>query len=519
MTQFSNRLGHCTSNVQESADNVHSTTPRSPRLPAIVNTNLDAGLSQRQLSRSQATLAQAVTRLSSGLRVNAASDDAAGLAISDRMNAQIRSLKVAMRNTQDAISRTQTADTGLASIAASLQRLRELAVQAANASNSGGDRAALQAEAAQRIAEIDRIATQTRFNGAALLDGSFGSRGFQVGAGDAADQHIVFGGLSSARASVLGATAPTPPAITTTLASASSLSAASTIDGAGELVINGVDIYQGSTIDADASSIAAAINAAGIGGVGATAAPNSLAGTWSASSAGAEMFSINGVFCGVGLTGNQTNDTNNTVNFFNFILRPYYIPQLSAVANGNGITITMSDGRNILLGSSTGIAGIGLGGVPTGPSEYAPTTSYGSYSVSYTGSAGLSISGSRVAALGLTAMSAPAAPAPDGTSAVGQIDLSRVDGAVAALASVDAALEAVDRQRAALGAVQNRFQAAIANTQANSDNDAAARSRIVDCDYASEMTSLVRSQILQQAGIALLAQANASPNWVLALLK
>ena len=148
----------------------------------VINTNVLSINAQRNLSTSQSSLATALQRLSSGLRINSAKDDAAGLAISDRFTTQIRGLNQAVRNASDGISLAQTAESALGELTNNLQRIREIAVQAANASNSSSDRAALDQEVQQRLAEVERIATQTAFNGQKVLNGTFGNATFQVGA-------------------------------------------------------------------------------------------------------------------------------------------------------------------------------------------------------------------------------------------------------------------------------------------------------------------------------------------------
>ena len=172
-------------------------------MPQIINTNIASLNSQRNLNSSQSALGVALQRLSSGLRINSAKDDAAGMAIAERFTAQIRGLNQASRNANDGISLAQTAEGSLAEVANNLQRIRELAVQSANATNSTTDRAALQAEVTELVAEISRVSTQTSFNGVTLLDGSFTSQQFQVGAN--ANQTITIASISSARTTDLGA--------------------------------------------------------------------------------------------------------------------------------------------------------------------------------------------------------------------------------------------------------------------------------------------------------------------------
>ena len=167
-----------------------------------INTNVSSLTAQYNVDKTANALTSAITRLSSGLRINSAADDAAGLAISDRFTAQINGLNQAAQNANDGISLSQTADGALSSVSDNLQRIRELAVQSANATNSSSDRASLQLEVTQLQAEIDRVATQTQFNGTNLLDGSFTAKAFQVGAN--AGQTITVSSIASARSSALG---------------------------------------------------------------------------------------------------------------------------------------------------------------------------------------------------------------------------------------------------------------------------------------------------------------------------
>ena len=236
-------------------------------MASTINTNLNSMTAQRNSSKSQNDLTTAINRLSSGLRINSAKDDAAGLAISERFTSQIRGLTQAARNANDGISLAQTAEGALGSIGSNLQRMRELAVQSANATNSSSDRAALQQEVGQLASEVDRVATQTQFNGTNLLDGSFSAQQFQVGAN--AGQTIAVAGIASARTTDLGVYYGANKA-------GAALTASTGVTGAGQFTINGTDIYNGTSIGGDAKSLAAAVNAKGIAGVTATANANSV---------------------------------------------------------------------------------------------------------------------------------------------------------------------------------------------------------------------------------------------------
>ncbi len=475
---------------------------------ATINTNLSSMTAQRNSSKSQNDLSTAINRLSSGLRINSAKDDAAGLAIAERFTSQIRGLNQAARNANDGISLAQTAEGALGSIGTNLQRIRELAVQSANATNSASDRAALQQEVSQLVAEIDRVGSQTQFNGLNLLDGSFNSsQAFQVGAN--ANQTITISGISSARASALGQSYGVSATGTT-------LTAATGITAAGQFLINGTDIYSGASIPGSAKDIAAAINSKGISGVQATAQATSAAGTTTATggaTAGTATLTINGIAIGLNVTAVLATDRANTIQAIN---NNSAATGVTATDNGAGITLAAADGRNITssvsLGTATNIAkqDLGLGTVAA--------TTYSSYNIAYTGTSPLAITGS-VNAAGTTGFANASTAASATGTALSVIDISTVNGANAALASVDAALTSVNSERAKLGAIQNRFSSTIDNIQTTSENLSASRSRIQDADFASETAALSRAQVLQQAGTAMIAQANQLPQQVLQLLR
>jgi flagellin len=466
-----------------------------------INTNLASLTAQNNQSMSANALQTAITRLSSGLRINSAADDAAGLAISDRMTAQINGLNQAAQNANDGISLAQTADGALSSVSDNLQRIRELAVQSANATNSASDRASIQLEVSQLQAEIDRVATQTQFNGTNLLDGSFTAKAFQVGAN--AGQTITVASIASARSSALGQSYGVSAAGTT-------LTAATGITAAGQFTINGKDIYQGVAVNGSAKDIAAAINNANITGVTATAnATTSGAGTFTAGGAGATTLTINGIGIALTLTGGAT-DLANTLAAIN---SNSAATGVTATTNGNGLTLANVTGANITVAvAGTGaLANVGLGTNVT-------ATTYSSYNLAYTGTSPLVIAGS-VNSAGTTGLANATTAATATGTAVSAIDVSTVIGANAALASIDAALATVDSTRASLGAIQNRFTSTVSNLQNSSQNASAARSRIEDANFAAETANLSRAQVLQQAGTAMVAQANQMPMQVLKLLQ
>lgn len=466
-------------------------------MPQVINTNVMSLNAQRNLNTSGSGLATALQRLSSGMRINSAKDDAAGLAISNRMTAQIRGLNQAGRNANDGISLAQTAEGAMGTITNNLQRIRELAIQSANATNSSSDRAALQTEAAQLISEIDRVASTTSFNNVNLLDGTFTSQQFQVGAN--ANQTITLSSIASARTSDLGASY-----------SASVTSGAVTANAiaAGDVVINGVAL--GAQASNDAKDIAASINS--LSGANVTATANSLtvAGGTTGTTAGTGTLTVNGTTTGT-ITLGATASTNraNVVAGVNAISAATGV---TAVDNGTGVDLVAADGRNVTH-SFTQASGTftatttGVGAAATTRSTITLTTS---------SSAGITIGGTTPTDAGFTA--ATTASALSGT-AVANLDISSVSGANTAIASVDAALDSINSSRATLGAVQSRFEAVVSNLAVTSENLSAARSRIQDADFAAETAAMTKGQILQQAGVSILSQANSQPQLVLSLLQ
>ena len=335
-----------------------------------INTNVVSLNSQRNLSLSGGSLATSMQRLSSGLRVNSAKDDAAGLAIAERMNAQTKGLAVAARNANDGISLAQTAEGALGKVGDMLQRMRELAVQSANATNSDSDRKAMQAEVSQLISEVDRVAKTSEFNGTKLLNGSFAGAVFQIGAG--AGDNITVGGITNATAASLGSTA---------------------------------DYGKDDTTNVDMT----------------LAAAKQL----------------------VEDTNKLTADNGKTA---------YMVEAVSGNADEYDVIILDANG--------------------TGTS-----------------------------------------------SSVSAIDIKTQAGAWEALQVIDEAMDAVSSARGDLGALQTRFEKTVENIDIQNENISAARGRIVDADFAAETANLSRSQILQQAGTAMVAQANQLPQNVLSLLR
>ena len=366
-----------------------------------INTNVVSINAQRNLSLSGSQLGTAMQRLSSGLRVNSAKDDAAGLAIAERMNAQSRGLSVAARNANDGISLAQTAEGALGKVGDMLQRMRELAVQASNATNSDSDRKALQAEVSQLISEIDRVAKTSEFNGTKLLNGSFAGAVFQVGS--AAGDNITVGGLVDATAAKLGA---------------------GVIYSTAEVEIETEDV-------AEAGEYVKSINAA-------------------SADTGVTAF-VSGFTAAITGSANPADDAP----------AKYTITLMANVAEDD------ANGLGVLDGAGTAI------------------TSFANV---------------------------------DGDS-LATLDVSTQVGAWKALELIDVAIDDINSSRGELGALQTRFEKSIENIDIMNENISAARGRIVDADFAAETASLSRTQILQQAGTAMVAQANQLPQQVLSLLQ
>jgi flagellin len=467
-----------------------------------INTNVLSLNAQRNLSSSASQLATSLQRLSSGLRINSAKDDAAGLAISDRFTTQIRGLTQAARNANDGISLSQTAEGALASVSNNLQRMRELAVQSANSTNSASDRAALQQEVSQLASEIDRVATQTQFNGLNLLDGSFSAQQFQVGAN--AGQTITVSSIANARASALGqfqGYSLTNQSIGT----ASNTATATTVN------VGGTGNVSLGSIATDAKAIAAAIGASGVAGLTATADATAVAAGTQAitgTANGTGILTLNGV--AINIAGTFGSASTNRTSAVAAINAQSAVTGVAATDTGSGVSLAAADGRNITTSyavntyTASTIADFGLA---------AAGTTGASIDISYSAPAG--ITGNVVFAGAFANTTAIGATG----TAISAVNITTIGGANSALSAIDAALTSVSSSRAALGATQSRFESTIGNLQATTENLSASRGRILDTDFAAETAMLTKAQILQQAGTAILAQANAAPQSVLSLLK
>jgi len=480
----------------------------------VINTNISSLNTQNNLAKSQNALSQATQRLSSGLKINSAADNAAGFAISQRYTTQIGALAQASANASDAINLAQTTGSALDQVTANLQAIRDLAAQAANGTYSDADRKTIDAEVQQRLSEITRIANQTTFNGKKVLDGSLSSQSFQIGANvgqtvsvslgtsvkadgmgkiaevSSGDISAIFGGTAGTAATkgslAAGTVADPTAAVAFTIGGVSvSVGAGSANLGALVTAINataGFSAKYTASVDGTAIKIDAVVagadnmavtGASGITFGAATAGVAAVAGT--AVDMSAEGLSVNGT--SVDLTGltsmQQVSDAINA-------------------ANVDGVSAAVSaDGKGVNFYSSTTLNIADTGGNIIGANandENAGAT--------YTAGTAATVGGSLAGG-----------------------DVKTVDSANDLMSRIDVALSSVATFAAQLGAVQNRFQSTISTLSAQTTNLQASQSTIQDADFAAETANLSKASVLQQAGISVLAQANANPQAVLKLLQ
>jgi flagellin len=621
-------------------------------MPQFINSNIASLNSQRALNSSQGDLSTTLERLSSGLRINSAKDDAAGLAITDRMTSQIRGMNQAVRNANDGISLAQTAESALASTSDNLQRIRELSIQSANSTNSASDRKALNTEVNQLIEEIQRVGVSTQFNGQNLLDGSFQSAQFQVGAN--ANQTLNVG-IAGSTTNLLGSYQASSTAVDTnafdgdsftinsieigvsagtsaagfdddsaaakaaainnksnetgvSATATSSVTGIAPITGAGldtgDLVINGISIgsiaKSGNAVT-QGGNAATAINAeSNETGVTATASAVTGALTLTASdgrnisltSSTATGDSATKIFNSVGLDisdgdNPSGNDTQDLVFAAGGAFADSGTPADGDIAEGDTITIdsivyefTTETQDQVTAGGSTNIAvtliaddtvntnSAALAAAITGQRTAGNTTvsasdttgtvtltqdklgDAGDQQIGYVesnmslGAAGIAqgtvsaagtdaVDGNGVTTFGTMTLSSAEnftlggddlafgglSGASTSLTKLESVDISTVAGANSAINVLDGALSQISTQQAELGAMQNRFSSTIDNLASSVENLSSARSQIRDADFAAETAELSRNQILQQAGIAMLSQANSAPQNVLSLLQ
>ena len=503
-------------------------------MSSTINTNINSLTAQRNLSQTSNALSTSIQRLSSGLRINSAKDDAAGLGISQRFTSQIRGLNQAVRNANDGISLAQTAEGALGSAGNILQRVRELAVQSANATNSASDRAALNAEVGQLTSELDRIAKTTQFNGTNLLDGSFGSATFQVGAnanqtitatsanfstskyGNNRIGSVVSGTAGGVGDLVTGSTANAQKS--TALAAATSAIAADTITINGSLGTSTAAVGAGASAKTVASNINAKTNLTGVSASARTEVDVTVltAGASYSLNVISDNSTVSTIAFTVGAGANNADSLAAGIQAFN---DKSSTTGVTAKLNtgGTGITLTNASGNDISIENNAAVAGtaLTLGGVAiagAGGDGYVTGAvtldSDKTFGIANTASVAGSQTGYFIAATSGSQL-----------QAASTLDVSTVDSATRTLATVDGAIATVNSQRAAYGALQSRFDTTVANLQTSSENLSASRSRIQDADFAQETANLSRAQILQQAGTAMVAQANQLPQGILALLR
>ncbi|NOY73426.1 MAG: flagellin [Gammaproteobacteria bacterium] len=505
-----------------------------------INTNVASLNAQRNLANSQSELTQSLTRLSSGLRINSAADDAAGLAISNRFTTQIRGFEQASRNANDGISLAQTAEGALTETTNGLQRIRELAIQSANSTNSAADRKALQAEVNQLVAEIDRVASTTSFNGLKLLDGSFTSQSFQVGAD--ANQTISVS-VAGSTANTLGNNSVTTNNATANFGMGVAADAAVDATGGNNVAAQNLTIVGEATatvsigVDSSAKIVAAAINAESpTTGVTATATTTATLSGLSAS--GTVSFELSGSNqTGVAISATVTDtDLTSLVTAINDKSGNTGI-SAELTNSGASVVLTSSAGEDIAIANFeqsaadasttvtmavTGVDGAAVtltDGDPGTEAAHLDSTTVGGQVVLNSSSRSFNVQSDIADAAGsLFAGAANAAQASE-LSSVSEIDISTAAGAQSAIAVADGALSRVDSIRASLGATQTRFNSTISNITSTVENLTAARSRILDTDFAAETAALTRAQIMQQAGVSILSQANGLPQLALSLLQ
>ena len=478
-----------------------------------INTNLPSLNAQRNLDHSQASLTTSLQRLSSGLRINSAKDDAAGLSISERMGSQIRGLNQAARNANDAISLAQTTEGNLSEISNVLQRIREIAVQSANDTNTTADRTSLQNEVTSLTQEIDRIAASAQFNGSNLLDGSFTSKTFQVGANAGQSISVAISGARNQDLGLTGSATITGAVTSTTAKTAGTNISGIAIAAAAD---DGVS-WVGSSQSGATSTLAMAntINlSSGTTGVSAkaTTSMTSTTITGHATAIIAGTIVLNGVDIGaIATTTTAANRNSQMIIAIN--AKSASTGVVATAIDATSYKLTAADGRNINYTSNaaatTGASTAAEVAVITGisVSSAAAVTNYGQLTLT---------AGKDITTTGTWDGITAATYKKTGSSA---IDVSSQILSSSAIAQIDTAIDTINTQRAGLGTVQTRFDTVIANLKTTSENVSAARGRIRDTDFAAETASMTRNQVLQQAGVAMLAQANALPNIVLSLLK
>nr|WP_111299421.1 flagellin [Paracoccus saliphilus] len=491
-----------------------------------INTNIGALSAQANMTRVNNQLNNAMTRLSTGLRINAAKDDAAGMAIGEKMTSQIMGLNQAVRNATDGKNLIDTTESAHVEVSNMMQRLRELAVQSANDTNTSSDRGNIVGESRQLIAEINRVSETTTFNGMKVMDGTFSGKQFQIGA-DANTAVAI--NVESTRATEIGAFTMRSN-VNVVQAGASSIAAGTT------LVISG---HAGSAEVAQTAGMSAKDLAAAVNAETSKTGVSANAGTVAKLSGLAEgqlTFSLNGSAIG---PVSISQDASGALDLRS--LRD----AINAKTTESGVTAKMGDNNSeIILTDSTGAnlnisnfdsddgAGADLtlnvdvlssdGSAAANATFTSATTVTDGQDATVTGQ--VTMSSTKVFSVHSSDITADAAFFEGSNNAstlekLAEIDLSTAEGAGKAINVIDAALSKISQSRSDLGAISNRLDSTISNLTNISTSTQAAKSQIMDADFAAESTNLARGQILSQAATAMLAQANASKQNVMSLLR
>lgn len=490
-----------------------------------INTNIQAINAQANMTRVTDDMNQSMARLSSGMRINAAKDDAAGMAIAEKMTSQIKGLGQAVRNATDGKNLVDTTEGAHVEISNMLQRLRELAVQSANDTNTSSDRNNLAAEGMQLISEINRVAKDTTFNGMKILDGSFTGKQLQIGADAGQVMNL---DVDSAAATDIGANV---------VRTKVSLAAGSTDTGIAASATINITGYSGSatvttTAGQSAKSLADEINSNSAStGVEATALTQVKLSGFSAAST--VTFSVNGTSIG-NVNIADTNDLRGLRDAINTQSGQTGVTATMGESNGE-IILSDRQGNDIALtGYDTGVndttltvTALNADGTAAGATAgthvttltdttSAITSAHVTGQVSMTSTKGFSVGASNTTA---GASFFEAAANSSDLESVAEINLTTADGASRAIKTIDVALQKINQSRSDLGAVSNRLDSTISNLSNITVSVQAARSGVMDADFAKESSDLARGKILSQAATAMLAQANASTQNVLSLLR
>ncbi|ATG73186.1 hypothetical protein AN401_04395 [Zobellella denitrificans] len=516
-----------------------------------VNTNVTSMTAQRNLNASSSALATSMERLSSGNRINSAKDDAAGLQISNRLNSQVRGLGVAMKNANDGISMAQTAEGAMQESTNILQRMRDLALQSANGSNSDKDRAAMQKEISSLQSELTRIAETTSFGGQKLLDGSFGSKKFQIGSNSNETLDLKLSGVGAKDiglegkgieiAALTGFTGARTSGLT--FANADSLT----------MTVGGKESSIKLTDGMSAADLAGELNAVeGLYGVGAVT--EVAVGNFVTDTTGGDVFTLNVDGVQISYTGGAGNDNDAIVAGLNGAIDAATTDALTqkgiSVSVGNNgtndfLVFTKANGENVSVtletaaGATDGAAGgqvtawnsdnEGAAGALVGALQGSITVAADATdSVSADVTGRLDWSNALMSADFATASLTGAGALGGGGNAtvattttkttIADLDIGTFGGAQSAIDVIDSAIAAIDDQRSDLGAFQNRMSSTINNLANIRENAAAGMARIKEVDFAEETVNLTKQQILQQAGTSVLAQAKQLPQAALSLL-